>query len=265
MGNMGSFSQGVNNNDLSTLTPRSAHILAIEQACAEPFRLVNQGRLTEASQLLLADSLMQRFFWPEAIDIFNYHTEAQQLVPLQASISIEVLLSDLAACDAEYGPSLFETKESLMADILPTPERLDCNPTKLFFDWLKKQTGARSIDAMLNDKRCEGLEVDLVTLKRWSSGKHLPNPHLLQNLADAFFGKADQPAVWVRYWGAKYLNFIGYIAQECSQRAENLIATGIENSCRPWPNLPFGHTSFESWCHTRYLYWHEYHKAHINC
>ena len=238
------------------LPPRNAHLLAIERACADPQALVNNGHFHEAVQLLSNDPLMCKFLWPEAITIFRSVSKDTQLLPLRASISLEVLLSYVAAWDVDLRMS-----ESQLIDILPTQDMPGCNPDKLLYKWLKKMVGAKSINSILNDERACNLSIDAATLKRWSSGKHHPSPDYWEEIIAAFIDKSDYQQAWFRYWGAKYLNLIGYLSQEVFRKAENLAGMVKDHSLLPWPYFPFGHTSIESWCQARYLYWYDYHKT----
>jgi len=251
-----SYLIGISNGDEQMLSPRDAFILSVERACAEPAYLVSQGKISEAAKLLLKNPLMRNYFWPEAVPIFNSKSDAKQLLPLQLSIAHEVFLSGLAAMDAGL-----ETPDSQLLDVLPHPQKPGCNPTKLFFIWLKSQIGAKSIQSILDDKRAKDLKIDLVTLKRWSSGRHHPDIAWLTPVVHAFFEEAVHQRVWVRYLGSRYLNFIGYIAQLFSDATHNLNEKEMGESVAPWPNLPFGHKSFESWCQARYIYWYDHHKS----
>jgi hypothetical protein len=240
-------------DDESNLPPRYAHLLAIERACADPQALVNSGRFHETAQLLNNDPLMSKFLWPEALTIFKSISKMEQLLPLRALISLEILLSYVAAWDAELGMS-----ESQLIDILPTPNMPGCNPDKLLFKWLKKMIGAKSINSMLADERAYDLEIDATTLKRWSSGKHHPSHDLWKKIIDAFIDESDYQQAWFRYYGSTYLNLIGYFSQKISQNTGNLTGLVNDHSLLPWPYFPFGHTSIESWCQARYLYWYDY-------
>jgi hypothetical protein len=238
------------------LPPWNAHLLAIERASAVPQVLVNNGRFHESVQLLSNDSLMCKFLWSDAITIFKSVSNEAQLLPLRTSISLEVLLSYVAAWDADLGMS-----EAQLIDILPTQDMPGCNPQKLLFQWLKKKIGAKSINSILEDERACNLSIDAATLKRWSSGKSHPSHDHWEEMIAAFIDEPDYQRAWFRYWGAKYISLIGYLWQEVLQKAENLAGTTNDHSQLPWPYFPFGHTSIESWCQARYLYWYGYHKT----
>lgn len=240
----------------NNLPSRNAHLLAIERACANPQVLVNSGHFIEAVQLLSHDQLMSNFLWPEAITIFKSVCKDTQLLPLRASISLEVLLSYLAAWDVDL-----RMPESQLIDILPTPNMPGCNPDKLLFKWLRTKIGAKSINSILDDKRAYDLSIDAATLKRWSSGKHHPSHDHWEEIIAAFIDESDNQQAWFRYWGATYLNLIGYFSQSIYQKTENLAGSVNGNSLLPWPYFPFGHISIESWCQARYLYWYDYHKT----
>ena len=239
---------------------KAAHFIAIERACAEPQRAIKQGDFSLATEQLINDPLMSRFLWPEALVILRGCSKKTGLLSLQASGCIEVLLSALAAWDTEIEKSYGREADSRFSCILPCPQNPGKNGTSLFFGWLKERVGATSISGLLSHRKATELSLDLGTLKRWSSGSHHPDPVWLRLLVLAFFGDANDKEVWTRYWAAKYLNFIGFIAQQCSGRARQFIGTQSEKILAPWPVFPFGYTSFDTWCQARYPYWLEYHR-----
>ncbi len=241
------------------LTLHRRHILEIERASTEPHNLVRQGRLAEAMEHLASDPLMTRFFWPEATAIFNRAAYEKQLVPLQASLAMEVHLSCLVAWDVELQLGECSTTGSLLRDVLPSAESPGCNPTSLFFRWLKREVAAKSMQSFLEHPKARGLSLDIVTLKRWSRGSHHPSVTWLRPLVGAFFGDADYAPAWSRYWGAKHLNMLGYLAQQLSERVAAVQGTGQESALLPWPAFPFGYTSFEEWGQARCGYWLAYH------
>ena len=242
------------------LTLHRTHILEIERASAEPHNLVRQGRLAEAMEHLARDPLTTRFFWPEAKTIFNHAANERQLVPLQASLAIEVHLSCLVAWDVELQLDGCSTTGSLLRDVLPSTESPGCNPTSLFFRWLKREVGASSMKALLEHPKARGLSLDIVTLKRWSRGSHHPSITWLRPLMRAFFGDAEYAPAWSRYWGAKHLNMLGFLAQQLSERTAAAKGAEQRSALLPWPAFPFGYTSFEEWGQARYGYWLAYHQ-----
>lgn len=234
---------------------RGRLILSLERACAGPAKLIARGDLQSATQSLCADPVISLFLWPQAVELLNRCHSASQLLPLQAAISLEVQLSFLAAADVDI-----DGRESSFSSLLPNAQAPGHNPTTLFFEYLKTTIGIKSMNALLEHKKATNLQLDMATLKRWSAGSHHPDPAWLRPLVKAFFDDADFPPAWNRYWAAKNLNLIGYLAQTLSRRAHRLIGTAQENCLLPWPSYPFGFSGFEDWVEVRYPFWLSYHQ-----
>lgn len=250
------FAMGAAGENVS-LSPRWNFIFAIERACVGPTRLILQNQFAQAADALAADPLMQMFLWPEALSILRRLRCRQQLAPLQRSVALEVTLSVIAAWDAERPES---TNPSRFNCLLPETEGRS-NPTSLLFRWIKRQAGVRSISELRKRAglaRYSGL--DETTLKRWSCGSHYPQPSVLKLLAKGVFGDADYEPLWSRYWASRQLSLLGHLTERY-QHAAAVEATSHSRSLAPWPDLPFGCSSFEAWCHERYPAWMEYHRT----
>ncbi len=194
------------------------HILALERACAPAQRLVLDNKMLEAVEQLSTDPLMSRFLWPEASAIFRRARDTAGLVLLQASLAIELHLSCIAAWDVELCTKR-STGDSFICDVLPGADLSGRNPTALLFRWLMREAGCKSITALHAHPKANGLSLDMVTLKRWSSGSHHPSVTWLRLLVGALFDDADYLPAWARYWGAKHLNMLGFLAQHLSAMA----------------------------------------------
>jgi len=243
-------------HDLQRMSGRGALLLTIERASSEPMRLIRSGEVLDGVARIRADPILSIFLWPEVVEAMEQCETAAQLLPAQASVATEILLSYLAAGDAE----LASTDESTFACLLPGANAPGRNPTSLFFDYLRKAIGVETLQAILNHPKARRLQLDMTTLKRWSTGTHCPDPTWLQPILKAFFGDATYAPVRYRYWGARYLSMIGYFAQTTAAKAQEL-KVGPESirALRPWPSYPFGYLDCESWMQARYPYWFDYH------
>jgi hypothetical protein len=243
-------------HNLQRMSGRGALLLAIERASSEPMRLIRSGEVLDAVARLRADPLLSMFLWSEVVDAMEQYETAAQLLPAQAAIATEILLCYLAAGDAE----LSIEGESAFACLLPGAHATGRNPTSLFFDYLRKTIGVKSMMALLAHPNAASLELDLTTLKRWSAGTHVPEPEVLMRILEAFFGDTTYAPVRYRYWGARYLNFIGYVAQTTATKARKLQdVPEVARALRPWPKYPYGHPDCESWMQARYPYWFGFH------
>lgn len=242
--------------DLNRLSGRGALLLSIEQASHEPTRLIRDGAIDEAVETMCADPVLGLFLWPEVVDAMGRCKAAEKFLPAQAAVACEVLLSYVAATDAELATS----DESTLACLLPGEHAPGKNPTSLFFGYLRETVGAKSLRDFFNHPKAKTLALDMATLKRWSAGSHCPDLVWLRALLHAFFGDSSFPPVLNRYWGARYLSLIGYFSQILAERAKKLpTASGAPSPLSPWPSYPFGYSSCESWIQSRYPYWFKYH------
>lgn len=243
--------------DLQSMSGRGRLLVAIERASNEPIHLIRRGAISEAVGLMRTDPVISMFLWPDVVEAMEHCNTAKQLLPAQAAIAAEVLLSYVAATDAE----LASTDESAFTCLLPGKNVPGKNPTSLFFAYLRGATGVKSLQAFLDHPKTKGLSLDMATLKRWSAGSHCPDPVWLRPVLKAFFGDASYAPVKNRYWAARYFSLIGYFAQTIVTKAQKLPAMSEQASAlRPWPAFPFGYLNCESWMPARYQYWFDYHR-----
>lgn len=242
--------------ELLNMSGRGRLLVAIERACCEPTRLISAGAISEAVAVMRADPVISLFLWPEVIEVMEECKSAKQLPPAQAAIATEVLLSYVAAADAE----LASADESIFACLMPGEQAPGKNPTSLFFAYLRDAIGAKSLQALLDHPKAEKLSLDMATLKRWSAGSHYPDPVWLRPVLQAFFSDASYAPITNRYWGARYFSLIGYFAQTVATRAQQQpVMSEQALAFRPWPSYPFGYSNCESWMQSRYPYWFDYH------
>lgn len=242
--------------DLQGMSGRGRLLIAIERASREPFCLIRAGAISVAVALMCDDPLISLFLWPDVVEAMEQCKTPKQLPPAQAAIATEVLLSYVAAADAE----LASTDESTFACLLPGDHAPGKNPTSLFFAYLRDAIGAKSMRAFLDHPKAKKLSLDMATVKRWSAGTHCPDLVWLRPVLKAFFGDASYSPIANRYWGARYFSLIGYLAQTVATRAQKQPAMSEQAlAFRPWPSYPFGYSDCASWMQSRYPYWFDYH------
>lgn len=237
------------------LSARQQYICSIERASRLPQQLIEQGAFSQAAEVLAKDEYLSLFLWPEALNLIDSAQNIDALLPLNASVALEVLLSILAGMDVEADESA-----SAGQCVMPSAVQPGCNPTKLFFEYLKRESRASTMRELAEHKGLAGQPLEMATLKRWSAGTHHPDPVWLRPIIKAIWGDADYAAAWDRYWAAKYLNYIGYLAQLISGRAQKYVGTDTELLLYPWPKYPFGYDCFEDWVEVRYPFWLSYHR-----
>jgi len=242
--------------DFQVMSGRGRLLLNIERASREPMCLIRAGAISEAVAVMRADPVISLFLWPDVVEAIERCQSAKQLPPVQAAIATEVLLSYVAAADAE----LASADESIFACLIPGEHAPGKNPTSLFFAYLSGAIGVKSMQAFLDHPKAQKLSLDMATLKRWSAGTHCPDPVWIRQVLNEFFGDASYAPVTNRYWGARYFSFIGYLAQTIATRALKQPAMSERAlAFHPWPSYPFGHSNCESWMQYRYPYWFDYH------
>jgi hypothetical protein len=244
------------------LTAHNRFILEIERACEAPFASARQHHMAEAVALLAEHPLMRNFLWPEATAALLAAANLEALLPMRASVALEIRLSLIAIADVTLD-EVAQNDASHFTNLLPSAENPTRNPTALFFAWMKRAAGATTIEAMLSNpspgRRC----ADITTLKRWSSGSHHPRVEWLRLFSKELFGDPDYKPLWSRYWAATYLNFIGYLAETCRREALARPCLPQAAAWSPWPRLPFNNSTIASWLATRYPLWLDFHRARL--
>lgn len=231
----------------------------IERACVDAADLCNKGCFVDAAKLLADNPLMSNFLWPTALEAIASATTFQCLLPARASVALEVRLSIMACWDVQLQVADGEVSKSNFAFLLPSPRQEGKNSVSLFFRWLLEKAGASTIRALSEDKRLFSSSIDLGTLGAWSRGTNLPKWSYLKRISDALFGADEADETQRMYWATTYFNFIGYYAELLVGAAQRVVGTPAADALTPWPTLPFGHCSIESWFHSRYQHWLEFH------
>lgn len=250
-----SFFLGSGEN-MQCMSGRGRLLVSIERASREPMCLIRAGRLSEAVAIICSDPLISLYLWPDVINVMKRCSTEKRILPARIAIACEIFLSYIAATDAE----LASENESSFACLIPNTKSPGKNPTSLFFSFLLNAIGEDKIPAVLDHDKARGLSLDASTLKRWSAGSHCPDLVWLRPLLNAFFDDASYRPVINRYWAAKYLNFIGYIAQTVvCQSKKIMVESGNLSAVAPWPSYPFGYSDCQSWMESRYPYWFDYH------
>ena len=237
-------------------------ILEIERKCTPVSFEISRGRFQKALFYLNNDPLLKNFLWPSFKSAYKRVSTIQQFGPIQLAIALEVQLSVLASIDVSLMADKTDLEESLFIQLLPNDTH---SPTANFFHWLKQLLNAKTIDEWVNHKKIlpffDDNELDVSTVKRWSCGAFHPSHKLINRLALAIYPIDGSEPLIARDWATRYINALGYLAQQCSERAESeSLGSEIERrKWAPWPNFPFGFPTFEKWIMHRYPIWLEFH------
>jgi hypothetical protein len=232
----------------------------IERACVGAATLCNQGLFADAAWLLATDPLMRNFLWPAALEAIEKSPSFQGLLPVRVSVALEARLSIMACWDVQLQVAAGNIKTSNFAILLPSQNSKANSPIGLLFRWLLEKAGVSTIKALSENVRLASLCIDIGTLGAWSRGTNLPKWSYLKSMSVALFGDVETEETQRMYWAATYFNFVGYHADFVSERAKKLHGTPAADASAPWPTMPFGHCSIESWFTSRYQYWLEFHR-----
>ena len=252
-----------------TISAQSSFILEVEHACKEPLRAILENRYTEAAALLSSHHLMQHFLSEDVLSALSSAHSSEQIEPLQISVGLEIRLSLVALVDvsleAKGGGTNFSHFRCLLpyAREIPMSRKYIPNPTSQFYAWLKEKVDAPAIEKLFGDNLLDEDSASIATLKRWSAGTHQPNENAIKKVAVQLFEDEEYEPLWNMYWASVYLNFIGYYAKLYQDRAIMFAATQQPVAVAPWPKLPFGYDSVDSWLEARYPIWLDFHRGRI--
>lgn len=235
--------------------------LAIERASRKPMEALRRGNFDAALAQLLSDPVTGVLLWPEAVAALDGDTTIEHLAPLQFAVAIEVELSCLAALDTQHQIE-GGLADSALSVLLPE-EGSALNPAALFFRWIMRSVGAASMGELEKTLQRIGRSINLVTLKNWNRGAHLPSVQWLKLIVQLKPVLADGDKIWILHWAARVLMLLGYYGTLCTTRVSAEQRSVIRARQRPWPAFPHGHAEFDGWLRARYPAWLAYHRARI--
>lgn len=261
MGPWAAFIRGIEEAGESPSAPNRL-LKYIEAGSSDAARLLREDQIEPALESLERHHVIRECICPEVREAWGSSLDRRFLLYPLMAILLEVRLCWLAAWDSHWADRV--GMSSPFSDILPLAGPRPKTPNSRFFDWLKSRAGAKSINSLLDDSRMEPLlaegQLNASTLKRWSCGSHAPDRALLSRIGQALFSDARDEAMWMRYWGARQFTFLGYVAETLSHGALPAVEHELGQALLPWPQLPFGHETFEAWCQARYPFWLQYHR-----
>ncbi|HEV2610619.1 MAG TPA: hypothetical protein VGU61_10165 [Noviherbaspirillum sp.] len=244
----------------------NAFLLHVEKQCLEAQRLIVEKRFKDAAIYMASDPLLAQIVWPQALELLASAKDIVSIQPLQASLMLETQLGHIAAWDLDFCRMNPNCRSTSVRTVLPSSVHKGKNPYALYFTWLRNEIGAKTIDSFLDHKAF--LENDLIigrtTAGEWNRGSRYPHPSILKKITGAIFAEENQPGAWHLYWGARYLNLLGYMAERCTELAALYMGSEQERKLAPWPMLPFRYSNFEEWCQNRYQFWYDFHNKTVN-
>ncbi len=217
----------------------------IEDEFRSGIKIWFQGDRVGATKNFVANESLSPFLWPSIIELIIKSNSENELKIAQLAITLEIAISLFSAIEIQNGKA---KTGMLFLKLLPTQKK-QRNPISCFTFWLKKQLHAKTLSELLNHEALRRLEIDESTVKRWSSGKGIPDKNLIIKIAEHWDTEEERNEIYAIYVGMLYMNFIGYYwhkLQTCTS----------ENA-----HLPYEQNTFEDWVNLRYPYWYQFHKT----
>lgn len=243
------------------------YLVALEAALVEPVRLIREQDFLGVTRAMKGDELTAPLLSPEMSHALAAVTSQQRLGPVQWAITLETALSHLAAWSVSIEESRGDRAGGEVAALINGPGGCRGTPGAKFYRILKHATQQKSMMGLVNrlsDTRdSPSVPLAVETLKRWSAGMTLPEEELIQRIAKKCC--PDQEEYLLRLlWVARYLTLLGFVTENLlTGIAKHVDAPGAAELFAPWPALPYGQSSFQSWCQQRYPFWYRYHQGRL--
>lgn len=235
----------------------------VERASRRAIELCRDGRFLDASEALANDELMKHFMPPALLCGFAEVVKFEDLLLLRVAVALEVWLSLLAIWDIEARPADIDDEGSYVSLLIPEEGSVGKNSIALLFDWLLKAAQVPSAVALARDARLRKIGIDGGTLGAWSRGTNFPRSSYTKVISNALLCSDDAVAFKAICAVARQLNFLGYVAQHFQNMIAGLKGADVGNRVTPWPYLPFGYDTIESWLRGRYPFWLKFHRANL--
>lgn len=235
------------------------HFVDVEEALKEPTKAWVADDLNRCADLLEAAPIMELYLWPGAVDRLRNAATIEQLTGLRGMVMLELMLSLIAAIDAQAtvdGLSAKPEFDGLFPDL--SAEQLS-QPNALFFDWLADYSGAgtelASFIPQIN-KAAKDFDIDSAKrqLRRWKRGDAFPSLDVLDAMFRKLYGdkakekgnprRKDWGLSWFKATATRRINFLMGIIGPLSRFRE--------------PVFPFGFETVHDWRASRYLHWYRY-------
>lgn len=246
----------------SDLSSRAwSFLVAVERACLPVERLVRARRLRDAKQAIQESLVLSTLFSPQAQELVTHASDNTRLLSLSASLALEGHLGHLVGREADVQD--IDPTQAPVLDVLPCPDSQEQNAGARLFTWILQHAGVGTQSALIDRIPQRHASLDAGLVQKWSSGQVHPSPRWIRCIAKNVFGDGDYLPLWQRYWASRHIDLLGFYAHKCMQRGRLHAHTPLAGQLAPWPELPFGHQDFATWCQNRYRVWTEYHRREV--
>lgn len=215
-------------------------------------------RFSETVQLILEEEFFAPFLWDGVRAALGRVKDDGSLLLLRISIAMEVFLAGMVIYESSYERAKGKKDPSCLLDVWPIAGQKAKNPFGMLFEWTKGESGARTQREFFDHPKLQNVDMDLVRLKRWSSGTHQPRKEWLDEVAMGLWGNANHPAFQMRLAFAQQVNFIGHCSQLLISRLPKELSENQQREAYPWPKFPHEYVDFASWGRSRYQFWRDY-------
>ncbi|NMF96178.1 hypothetical protein GPA27_02050 [Aromatoleum toluolicum] len=242
------------------------YILAIEAALMEPVRWIERGDFAEAARTLVRADLTRPLISAEMSFALAAVTSKQRFGCVQWAITLETALSHLAAWSASSDGDVIHESVRDITPFLEDEAGRPRAPGPQFYRLLIRATKKRSMGALVKYlSECEGLRVgiDVQTLKRWSTGKTLPDQGLVKLIVKKCCPEQEE-RILNMHWVMRYLTLLAHVSETLLVGiTTHSSVPGAQEVFAPWPVFPFGCDGFLAWCQMRYPFWYQYHQGRV--
>ncbi|MDB5988776.1 MAG: hypothetical protein JWQ10_179 [Herbaspirillum sp.] len=241
------------------LTAPQEFFLEVERESEAALSLMHKQRFADAAQEILNNEFFAPFLWEGAREALGRVTSVGALFIVRTSLAMEVFLASMVIYELEYEATAGIYDLGLLLDIWPTVDAKVKNSFGMFFEWVKKQSGARTLGEFFNHPSLHKVDsMDEVRLKRWSSGRHQPKKEWLDEIAKALWGDVEHPAFQMRLATAQRVNFLGFFYQQILTLIPKDMTPNQAQEVYPWPFCPHEYSDFALWGRERYPIWREF-------
>lgn len=235
-----------------------AFLIELEKSSLHIEELLSQKLFADAIEDIKKNELLTTFLWPEAAAALEKANSLPRFLLFRAIVAIEVHLSYMAVVEKFYETENESPDTHALLSIWPREDMPSKNPCALFFTWVKEQAGVKTMKGFFNHPKLASIDMEMVSLKRWSSGSHFPDREWLRSLAKALFNDENYEPFWVRHQFARTVNFLGHMHQSVASKISDSASAEVMDIFAPWPNFPHNYRDFASWGRGRYQFWREY-------
>lgn len=242
-----------------TITPIGQHFIDIEEALKAPTLAWQQDDMPRCADLLESAPELAPYLWPGAVDRLRNAVSVEQVTLGRAMVMLELMLSLIAAWDAQTQVDGFAAEPSFDRLFPDLCTDVPASPNALFFEWLENYSGVGSnLPAYIPQISKAAKDADIGSskrqLRRWKSGGAFPSLDVLDAIFRKLYGdkarekenprRKDWALSWLMASATRRINFMMPIIGPLGRLRA--------------PVFPFGYETIQEWREYRYPHWYRY-------